>query len=536
MKKLLLTSLLNVFIFGSVFAQFSFNTNTNIGQTYFNVNPANKDTFLVHFNTAKANCTWAYTTAPAYTMTWQKCQTQKGLQVKGYLDATTTSEYKIGTTDCNNWGGNRNPIHVASIDSLKALLIKSPGAASNGSTSDSITRPAACLIDNGSTSDQVFSLYPGKVKRQEYWFQYNFSGKSVIDDIQFEIGTLDAGTTGKTATYSLSVATGSESNVVFTKSDFYVTGSGTQVIKLAQTMGTTPSAFSNQKVYIKINTLGTSNASDVVDGIAHAVDASNVPVAYDPQIFFDNLWVTFGLASWPELGAIANDVFQHNNGSPQYLCNNCTDYSAGTPVTIYGGYDQPVTIGLKSADRVGTLVITEANDSHTHTAGFSFAETGAIKKNDGSGNYTIDVPYTRTINATTGEYTLTVDAPASGSGSVNDDIQVTYLQNVPVGSTRLVRLELNNGLRIFYNVSATATVSYYDVIAANNVINSDNAQIWSTKNNIFVANTNNDVQIFNVTGQKVKVATAKEAESGISVQSGIYVIKTGAIVQKVIVE
>ena len=528
---MLVTSLLSVFIFGSVFGQFNFNTNTNIGQTLKNVNPADKDTFIVDFSTTKANSTWAYTTEPAYAMTWQKCQTQKGLQVKGFLDAITTTEYKIGTTDCNNWGGNRNPIHVASIDSLKAMLIKSPGAASNGNISDSITRPAACLIDIA-PGNPVFSLYPGKVKRQEYWYQYNFSGKSVIDDIQFVIGTLDAGTTGKTATYSLSVATGSESNVVFTKANFYVTGSGAQSVKLAETMGTTPSVFSNQKVYIKINTLGTSNTLNVVDGIAHTVDVNNVPVAYDPQIYFDDLYVTYGTASWTSpAGVKVNDVFAHNNGAPYYVCNNCSDYSDGTPVNILGGSNQPVTLSFSGVNRIGTLVITEANDSHGHTTSFSFAETGAIKKNDGSGNYTIDVPYTRTISETTGEYTITVAAPAAGTGSVNDDIQVTYLQNVSVGSTRAVRLELNNGTRFFYNVAATATVW-----TANNILDLDKPQIWSTQSSIFVANTINDVQIFNVAGQKVKVATAKEAESGISVQSGIYVIRTGATVQKLIVE
>lgn len=527
MKKLLLTSLLSVLIFGSAFAQFGFTTNTNIGMTYSNKNASDKDTLLVHFNTALANSSWNYTTAPAYSVSFIKCQTQRGIQVMGYLDAVTTSEYRIGNSDLRNWGDRRNPIHVASIDSLKAILMKSPGAASGGNTSDSIARPAQCLIDVA-PGNQVLSMYPGKVKRQEYWFQYDFSGKSVIDDIQFEIGTLDAGTTGKTAIYSLSVATGSTSNVVFSKADFYVTGSGTTTVKLAETMGTTPSAFSNQKVYIKINTLGTSNTSDIVDGVAHAVDASNVPVAFDPQIFVDNLWVTFGAASWTyPTGVVTNAVLNHNNGSPEVTTSD--DRSGGDAVKIIAGFDQPIKMYFSSVDRVGSIVITESNDGGGHASGFSFSETGAIKQKDGLGNYTIDVPYTWAVDAGTGKYTLTVPAPVSGSGSVNNDIEITMIANLTVGSSRFIRLELNNGLRFWYNVAA-------DAPTANNVIDLDKPQIWSTQSSIFVANANNDVQIFNVAGQKIKVATAKEAESGISVQSGIYVIRTGATVQKVLVE
>jgi len=451
--------------------------------------------------------------------------------MKGYLDAATTTEYKIGTTDCNNWGSNRNPIHVASIDSLKAMLKKSPGAASGGNTGDSITRPAACLIDIAA-GNPVFSLYPGKVKRQEYWFQYSFTGKAVVDDIQFIIGTLDAGTTGKTATYSLSVSTNTEANVIFTKADFYVTGSGTKTIKLAETMGTTTSVFANQKVYIKINTLGTSNASDVVDGIAHTVDASNIPVAYDPQIYFDDLYATFGTGTWIyPAGVIANDVFAHNDGSPYYVCNGCTDYSGGTPVNIPSGSDQPVTLSFSGINRVGTLIITEANDTHAHTSGLSFAATGAIKKNDGSGNYTVDVPYTLAISGTTGEYTLTVAAPAVGAGSVNDDIQVTYLQNVPSGSTRSVRLELNNGTRLWYNVSA-----FGQTPTGNNTIDLNKVLIYTTKETIYVSNTTESVNVFTISGQKVKSVSANDASQGIKINSGLYIVKTGSTVQKVLVK
>ena len=121
MKKLLLSIFAFVGIVSLANAQFSFNTNTTIGQVLQNANTADQDTFTVNFNTAVVNSNWRpnYTIVNRDTVNWKKCQTQKGLQVKGFLDAVRTDEYKFGTSDCNNYGANRNPVHVYNVDSLK---------------------------------------------------------------------------------------------------------------------------------------------------------------------------------------------------------------------------------------------------------------------------------------------------------------------------------------------------------------------------------------------------------------------------------
>ncbi len=523
MKRIFTSLFLSILVTGA-FAQFNFNTNTNIGQTLKNVKTTDKDTFIVDFSTAKLNSTWAYTTAPAYAMSFQKCQTQKGLQVKGYLDNVTTSEYKIGTTDCNNWGGQRNPIHVESIDSLKAMLIKSPGAASGGNSGDSITRPAACLIDVA--GNPAFGLYPGKVKRQEYWFQYNFAGKAVQDDISFDISTLDAGTTGKTATYSLSVATGSESNIVFSKAVFYVTGSGSQAIKLAETMGLNPSVFSDKKVYIKINTLGTSNSLDVVDGVAHGVDASNQPLAYDPMIVFDNFYVTYITPQWELPVAIAND----------------TKDNAANPSIGVIGVESLYSFNLKTKGRIGTFSIWHDLADVGYSAGtrpYTMLETGGIKGKDANGNYNVDIPYTYTapvFNTDLGTWSrpsYVIAAPTSGS--VDDDIKV--IVKGTLSSAANDKFELNPGVRIWYQLYASpVSQSEYDGILTGVENSLDANCIYSANGRIYIQNTSADITIFNFTGQRIVTVNANEAQKGISVPKGIYLVKTqNARATKVIV-
>ncbi len=322
-------------------------------------------------------------------------------------------------------------------------------------------------------------------------------------------------------------ATFTVANQIGITKDVYTTGQGLKTVYVAQEVGVAPAEFSNKQLYIVIRTIGTSNASGDFDGLPNPVDANNIPTAYDPTIVFDNFWMTYSSSSWTSpAGVVANAVFNHNNGLP--VLTTSGDFSGGSPVTVPGGSNQPVKIYFSSKDRIGTIAITEANDGGVHAAGFSFAETGAIKKKDGSGNYTIDVAYTRAIDIND-KYSLTVPAPTAGS--VDEDLELTLLGNVNVGQTRAIRLELNNGIRFWYNVSVTA-----DTWTANNLLEVEKPAIWSVKNNIFVSNSKNDIQIFNVAGQKVKMATALEAEKGISVNQGIYIVKSGSFVQKVLID
>lgn len=546
MKKFLLSLCLASFIFGGVFAQFNLSTNTRIGQVIKNVNYNDKDTFQVHFNTdlILTPSSWAPARATASlgkdSIVWRKAQTQRGLQMKGFVDAVTTSEYKFGTSDCNNYGANRNPVYVHSVDSLKKLMLKSivsgTFATINGNVSDSLSRPAACLFKVGE-GDAAFGLYPGKVKRVEYGFYFNMVGKQIIDDITFDISTLDAGNSAKTATYSLRVyksSTFTPANMIGDSvMNFYTTGSGMTTKNLAAAIGVAPIDLSNKPIYIIIKTLGTTNSSGVVDGLPNAVDANNVPLVTDPIIVFDNFNVTYQVALWkvPELAAAASTVntyLDHNNGT--VAVGTSSDYTAGAPVIVPAATSTPIKFYLTSVGRVQNMNLKESNDGSAHQAAFSFAATGAVKAKDMAGTYTVDVPYTIKIeNATTLTYSLDIAAPVSGFA--NDTLEVSLLANVADGATRTVRFETTNGTRFWYDISATGSMS-----TSASTIDLNKILLISKDKSIFVINATDNVVVTNLSGQKIKSISAAEAVNGISVQSGLYIVKTGSFVQKVLVK
>ncbi|MBV5343152.1 hypothetical protein JZU68_05930, partial [bacterium] len=342
---LLLSALFSVLFMGGAFAQFNIASNTRIGQVLKNVNPLDKDTFIVDFNTDlfPTSTTWAPAKATASlgkdSINVRKAQTQKGLQVKGFVDAATTSEYKIGTTDCNNYGSNRNPLFVHSIDSLKKIMARSIISGTfvtiNGNTADSLSKPAACIFEVGS-SNGAFGMYPGKVKRMEYGFYISMAGKKVDDDITFEINTLDAGNSGKTATYGMRVyksSTFTAANAIGdTVANLYTTGSGKVTINLAQAINVLPTEFTNKVIYIIIKTLGTTNSLGVVDGLANPINASNEPLITDPAIVFDNLTYTYtpAIFTYPISTSTNSNYVNYNNGAPEIKASEAAINTPGT--------------------------------------------------------------------------------------------------------------------------------------------------------------------------------------------------------------
>lgn len=534
MRNLIFTLLLLSFYAGSVLAQTRWQNQATIGQVLQAVKISDKDTLTISFNASGTGSLWAPAKATVNlgkdSVVIRKYSTARGFQVKGFVNAVTTTAYENGNFKCNNAGGNGNPVRVASIDSLKSILAKSVVTGTiNGHANDSVSRPAACLFDISDT-DQAFGMYPGKVKRLEYLFRFDYTGKLCTDDLSFEMFTYDAGNTGKTAVYEMAVyksSTFSEANQVgATVANVYTSGAAKKTVNIAAEIGVAPSELSNKQLYIVVKTLGTSNASGVVDGESHAVDGSNIPVAMDPVVVFDNFAAYYASASWTyPAGVIANAIWNHNNNAPVVTVS--TDWTGGNPVEVPAGVDSPVKLYFTSIDRVGGLQIKEANDGGVHAAAYSFAETGAIKQKDGSGSYTIDVPYVRTINATSGVYTLDVAAPASGS--VNNDLEVTVLANVPLDATRSVRLELTNGVRFWYNVAAKG------IQEVGTSVDQTSAAKFAYVQGRSIVSEAGALQIFNLSGQLVKSANAAAANAGVSVEPGIYIVKSGAEVQKVVV-
>ena len=544
MKKLLLSALFSVLFMGGTYAQFNFTSNTNIGQVLRSVNAFDKDTLEVNFNTAIVPSLWIFTTTPATpTVQFKNCQTQKGLQALAYQNATTTSTYAFGTYDCRDYGAQRNPIHVTSVDSLQKMLLKSvyastktaPGATTTfgtgGNQNDSVCRPAACLFDQAS-NDQAFGMYPGRAKRIEYGFQFNFSGK-IVDNIIFDIDTYNAGTTGKTATYSLIVATGSATNVVYTNPTFYTTGSGVKSFNLLTETGLTVTSFTNQKVYILVKTLGTSNSIGVVDGMVHDTIpglGTRQPVAIDPTVVFDDFIATYSSPYFtvPINVASNSNYMNYNNGFPAIKVADAGMTNLGTAVPITTGVSTPVTITLKSTNRVGTFTVME---SFAHNANVTYALATAFKANDGSGNYSVPVACTETINGTTSMWTLTIAAPTAGT-SVVDDMQFTYNVNKATDGNTQLRLEISNGsARFWYDFLFTASST-----TALDGKSISPLGISTSNTMISVINATQDISIYTLSGQKVALLTANNAMNGVAVIAGAYIIKHGSDIRKVIVK
>jgi len=539
MKKLLLTFFLGMITLGSAFAQLRWGTYTTTsqnGQTLLAANIANKDTLLLDFKTVSPTpvCAWAPAKAAANlgkdSVYKKTLQTQRGIQVKGFMNKTTTTAIENGSFKCNNAGGNGNPGRIASIDSLKKYLIASVKTGTlNGSTSDSLTRPAACLFDTGA-GEVAFGMYPGRVKVIEYLYRFDYAGKACPDDIKFEINTYDAGNTGKTATYTMAVYKSSIStaNLIGDTVNVYTTGQGLKTVYLAQEIGVTPADLSNKSLYIVIRTHGTTNDLGVVDGVPNPVDASNIPILTDPTIVFDNFVLIYSASSWTSpSGIVANVVLNHNNGTP--VVTNSLDYTGGTPKSVAADTNYPVKMYFTSIDRLGTIAITEANDGGGHAPGFGFAETGAVKKKNASGNYDTDVTYTYVVDPVTSKFTLTIPAPTAGS--VNDTLEITMFANVPLGATRTERLELTNGVRFWYNVSAVGDTGTGLKGSANS-----KTLFFSEENLLKGINITENVSVFSVNGQLVRTANVADIQAGINLAKGLYIVKSGADVQKVLVK
>ncbi|MEI8085832.1 MAG: hypothetical protein WCG93_06420 [Paludibacter sp.] len=468
MKKLLIAALFSAIFTGSTFAQFTYSTNATAGVTVKNLITTDKDTIQVHFNTTKVISAWAPAKTTANlgkdSIAIQKATTAKGIQVKAYVDGTTVTNLASGNFKCDSYTAVSNPVHVSSMASLLQIMSKSlVTGTTNGSTSDSLSRPATCLFDVA-TGNSAFGMYPGKCKRVEYAAYFSFSGKAVKDDITFDINTYDVGTTGKTASYELSVYASTSAITTFTDalllgsrvSDFYITGSGLKSVNLSTALGKTPNDFSNKFVYIFLKTKGTPNALGVVDGLQNATSATNIPVVYDPTIVLDNFYATYGVASWVvPAGATGTSYFDHNNGTP--TLGVALDFTGGTPVQIPQDIPTAIKIYVSDINRIAAMTIKEANNNAAHNAQYSFAPTGAIMAKAGDGTYSIPVTYTNTASDGTTAFQMSIAPPATGTAS--DDLEISLLATLPLGTNVSERLEISNGVLFRYTVGAIGTAS-----------------------------------------------------------------------------
>ncbi len=559
MKKLILSALFSVLFMGGAFAQFRFQNDVNIGMKSDAVNFLDKDTLVIHFNTTKANSAWAKSKKAATlgkdSISIQKCTTARGIQCLIYTDNTLTTSVQNDNFKGGAYNGNGNPVHVESIDSLLKIMTKSAATiyssgttidlvnspTINGSPKDSLTTPSHCVFDMG--SEKVFGVYPGKYKHLEYGYYFGMAGKTVTDDMTFKIGTYNNGTSGKTAKYELTVyaststissfsqigtTTNDGTNLVVRVADFYVTGSGTQTVNLSTVCGKTPNFFTNKNVYIFLKTLGTANDLSVVDGLPNATTgATHIPIVYDPIIFFDDFSVMYSSPSFsvPTATAATSVYVNYNNGVPVVKATDAALSNPGTATPVITGVTTPISVLLKSVNRVGTFTIKE---NLIHSTFFTVDAATAFKSNDGIGNYTVETLSTLTSDANS-LWTLTVPAPIS---SINDDLQFTFNVNRPTDGNSTLRLEISNGsARFWYDFLFTASPT-----TALDGKSISPLGISTSNSSISIINAKEVIDIYTISGQKVARLSVINAMNGIAVNAGAYIIKHGNEIHKVLVK
>lgn len=163
-----------------------------------------------------------------------------------------------------------------------------------------------------------------------------------------------------------------------------------KTIDLTKLIGKNVTDLSYKTVYLFLYTTGSSAA--VEEG------------KYDPVVCFDNLSFTYGQPTWlsPEITAVDQNV----------------NYNDSVPVEVQINTTKEFKFRVKSQNRGGTLIFRcNADKLPAQSIRWNFPETGAIKANDGNGNYTVDVAYNYSPSEGSGSQ-VTMTVPGTGSRSV----------------------------------------------------------------------------------------------------------------------
>jgi hypothetical protein len=97
--------------------------------------------------------------------------------------------------------------------------------------------------------------------------------------------------------------------------------------------------------------------------------------------------------------------------------------------------------------------------------------------------------------------------------------------------TPAVKLEITNGIRFWYNVGVIGSL-----VTSTKEIDLNSVIIYSANNSIFATNATENLVIYNIAGQKLKTLTPAQAANGEAMQQGLYIVKSGTTIQKVLVK
>ncbi|WP_167607164.1 DUF4957 domain-containing protein [Maribellus sediminis] len=405
-----------------------------IGQSFVKDAETATAVFTIDFNTTVVPASsWTQVNDSTVEFDMKKARTGRGIAAWVYASDTAgaptlnpNEDFKVRAS--GRFRSNENPNHVASVDSLQAILAKweEVYAGTDKAGDNTLNNYSACVFDvDGDPNNQAYGVHPGIYKKLDNEFVFRWAGQVLTSDFEFDMWTYDPGNTDSTATYYLRV---DFSDIDTTIENIYTTGSGLKHIKLAELTGLELSDFSNQsEVHIFIGTEGTN--TEIAEGV------------YDPVVVFDNMTVSFAAPAWIE---------------PAGGQDGGTFGNADAPFEGVIGENTMVSIPLKLKGRVAPMTITDKlyknNTGDKMNKVLTFPDTLGIMANDGSGNYTVEVPYTFTPAAfdmgtqTWSEQKITIAAP-----EMAEDFDVMFsFEVLPQSKSYFSNIEIESTVRVTY--------------------------------------------------------------------------------------
>ncbi|WP_455585591.1 hypothetical protein [Bacteroides sp.] len=438
----------------------------------------------------------------------------KGLYARAYDDAGESVSVDQNRGKCESLNGNGNPLVLGEVPAIvSAYGTQKPVVGFIG-------------VDN---MDKAFGMFPGSAyKNVELAVVFSLRGCNMESGVKFDLVTADAGTTGGKNSYKLLVGIDTRNDLGvndyealekassadntdkwFVFDNIYTSGEkgDRKTIDLMQLINKNATDLSYKTVYLFLYTTGASAA--IEDG------------KYDPVVCFDNLSFTYGQPTWlsPEITAVDQNY----------------NYNDSVPVDVEINTSKEFKFRVKSKNRGGTLVFRcNADKLPQQSIRWDFPETGAIKANDGNGNYTVDVAYSHSPSEGTGsQVIMTVPAPEAGS-LADDDLEVTLLYKAPkrvIARPGVDKVEVDNGIRYFMTVLARTVEAGTGI---QDMENEQQATVCVENGILKILDASTPADIYSLSGSKIMTVSSEQIADGITLNQGFYLVRVNDSAYKVV--
>ncbi|MDR0833767.1 MAG: T9SS type A sorting domain-containing protein [Candidatus Symbiothrix sp.] len=544
--------------------------------------------FLWNFNTNKAITAMENPDKPGYLGTPQKASTRRGwrgVALNEYGKEVGYNNDNVGR--CNNYQAGGDPVHFADVNALKAYVsssLKYSDEVGKESMNNAIDTAAVCVFDMPE-GGAAWAVYPGKYKKVDTRWGYNFANSTVTSDIEFDLCTYDPGNTGKTAAYKLVVTivdgtkagqdfrniSGNAANTGVDKTDSAsVYGSaGTLIdgvrryefanlftssatpftdkvqVKVAQLCGLQPSDFTAKKILIALITEGTGDPI--------------TPGKYDPVVALDNVKVEFWLETLTP-PATVSDTWLAPLGS---VDGDLIDVAKGGTiaeiegVTIVSGFD--TNVKNKSDDSAPAVTfnhityqpksIVQSDGANGQPIIMAVTKTGFLdvagKMSDGKKTYVFETetPLATLVTYTTKNGGDIIDKTTPTVMAVGVKADGSPMGTIPTQEWNATVAINTTGANAYVVMSFPVTAGKNYVVgvdgskmqlvgahfgtSAPTAISTIKAAASSTKvigekGQIEIIGAQAPVSIYNITGQKV--ATVDQGVQVVSVPAGVYLV------------